>query len=62
MDYQFEILAVGTPRRSFQTVDADRSKRRFHLVTLPPARLHWGWECVTDEGQGLFLPCEMGGG
>jgi hypothetical protein len=20
-----------------------------------------GWNCVTDEGQGRFLPCEMGG-
>jgi hypothetical protein len=20
-----------------------------------------GWDCVTDEGQGRFLPCEMGG-
>jgi hypothetical protein len=29
-------------------------------ITLPPARHHWGWECVTDEGQGRFLPCEMG--
>jgi hypothetical protein len=22
---------------------------------------HQGWDCVTDEGQGRFLPCEMGG-
>jgi hypothetical protein len=25
-----------------------------------PAYTH-GWNCVTDEGQGRFLPCEMGG-
>jgi hypothetical protein len=30
-----------------------------YASTLPPARHHWGWECVTDEGQGRFLPCEM---
>ena len=25
-----------------------------------PAYTH-GWDCVTDEGEGRFLPCEMGG-
>jgi hypothetical protein len=24
--------------------------------------LYRGWDCVTDEGEGRFLPCEMGGG
>jgi hypothetical protein len=31
-----------------------------YASTLPAARGPWGWwECVTDEGQGRFLPCEM---
>ena len=30
-----------------------------YTITLPPARYYWGWDCVTDEGQGRFVPCEM---
>jgi len=31
-------------------------------ATLPPYTTpHRGWNCVTDEGQGRFLPCDMGG-
>jgi len=35
------------------------SPRPGYGATLP-AYTH-GWDCVTDEGQGRFLPCEMGG-
>jgi hypothetical protein len=31
-------------------------------ATLPPYTPYHGWDCVTDEGQGRYLPCEMGGG
>jgi hypothetical protein len=32
-------------------------------ATLPPYTpyRYRGWDCVTDEGQGRFLPCDMGG-
>jgi hypothetical protein len=33
-----------------------------HAVSVPPYTPYRGWQCVTDEGQGRFLPCEMGGG
>jgi hypothetical protein len=33
-----------------------------YAVTVPPYTRYRGWQCVTDEGQGRFLPCEMGGG
>ena len=31
-------------------------------ATLPPYSPYREWDCVTDEGEGRFLPCEMGGG
>jgi hypothetical protein len=33
-----------------------------YAVPVPPYAPYRGWNCVTDEGQGRFLPCEMGGG
>ena len=33
-----------------------------YAVTVAPYTPYRGWQCVTDEGQGRFLPCEMGGG
>ena len=31
-------------------------------TALPPYNPYREWDCVTDEGEGRFLPCEMGGG
>jgi len=31
-------------------------------TTLPPYNPYREWDGVTDEGEGRFLPCEMGGG
>ena len=28
--------------------------------TVPLYGSSWGWECVTDEGQGRFFPCDSG--
>jgi len=33
-----------------------------YAVAVPAYPLYRGWDCVTDEGQGRFFPCEMGGG
>ena len=33
-----------------------------YAVTVPAYAPYPSWNCVTDEGQGRFLPCEMGGG
>jgi hypothetical protein len=47
--------AAGGPRSA---IDFDPG----YGATLPPYAPYHGWDCVTDEGQGRFLPCEMGGG
>jgi hypothetical protein len=31
-----------------------------YASTVPLYGLNWGWECVTDVGQGRFLPCDVG--
>jgi len=33
-----------------------------YTTTVPTDTPYRGWQCVTDEGQGRFLPCDMGGG
>jgi hypothetical protein len=33
-----------------------------YAITVPAYPPYRGWNCVTDEGQGRLLPCEMGGG
>ena len=30
-------------------------------AVTPPYTPYRSWQCVTDEGQGRFLPCEMSG-
>ena len=42
--------------------DDQWSRSPRYPVTVPPHTPYRGWQCVTDEGQGRFLPCEMGGG
>ena len=32
-----------------------------YTTTVPADPSYRGWQCVTDEGQGRFLPCDMGG-
>jgi len=32
-----------------------------YAAPLPTYAPYGGWACVTDEGQGRFLPCDMGG-
>jgi hypothetical protein len=32
-----------------------------YAAALPNYAPYRGWQCVTDEGQGRFLPCEMSG-
>jgi hypothetical protein len=29
-----------------------------YASTVPSARATWGSECVTDDGQGRFFPCD----
>jgi hypothetical protein len=41
--------------------DDQWSRNPGYAVTVPPYTAYRGWQCVTDEGQGRFLPCEMGG-
>jgi hypothetical protein len=31
-----------------------------YVNTVPLYGPHWGWECVTDDGQGRFVPCDAG--
>ena len=38
------------------------SQSRGYAPVVPDYTPYRGWRCVTDEGQGRFLPCEMGGG
>jgi hypothetical protein len=33
-----------------------------YAAAIPSYIPYRGWRCVIDEGQGRFLPCEMGGG
>jgi hypothetical protein len=31
-----------------------------YASTVPVYGPSWGWECVTDDGQGRFFPCDAG--
>jgi len=41
---------------------ASRPGNQPHMIEVRPGLWISSWGCITDEGQGRFRPCDLGGG
>lgn len=46
---------------AYPSNSGDQWSQSLGYAVVPHYAPYRGWQCVTDEGQGRFLPCEMGG-